>query len=46
MVSNKELEQVVSQVNSSYAALMARVSKIEAKLESLNTYKAKSKEKD
>ena len=45
MVSNKELEQVVSQVNSSYAALVERIAKLEAEVEALSTLKAKSKDK-
>jgi|TARA_B110000977_G_scaffold53148_1_gene72240 cell division protein FtsB len=48
MVSNKELQDVVAQVNSSYTVLLNKITKLEAEMELLsssNTLKKQSKEK-
>tara|TARA_R110000796_G_scaffold4729_2_gene18061 strand:+ start:1316 stop:1465 length:150 start_codon:yes stop_codon:yes gene_type:complete len=48
MVSNKELQDVVAQVNSSYTVLLNKITKLEAEMELLsssNTLSKKSKEK-
>tara|TARA_R110002096_G_scaffold95534_5_gene214057 strand:- start:2530 stop:2667 length:138 start_codon:yes stop_codon:yes gene_type:complete len=44
MVSQRELEQVVDQINSSYAALIKRVVELENK-QALTTDKKESKQK-
>jgi hypothetical protein len=49
MVSQRDLEQVVTQVNSSYASLMLRLTKVEAMIANIKTThnipKKESKEK-
>ena len=49
MVSQRDLENVVAQINSSYSVLVVKVNKLEeqvAALTSSSTLKSKSKEKD
>lgn len=48
MVSNKELQDVVTQVNDSYTLLLNRITELEAKMELISvpsTIKKQSKEK-
>ena len=44
MVSQRDLEQVVTQINSSYSLLVARIAVLEAQV-ARNTNKKESKEK-
>jgi|TARA_R110000868_G_scaffold164012_1_gene396422 hypothetical protein len=49
MVSQRDLENVVAQINSSYSVLVVKVNKLEEQVAALtapSTLKSKSKEKD